>query len=724
MKDVGEQYEYLVASMKPSKRPSIPFYSTATGGRIDDANSLGPYYWRQNLESPVLFNDGIRQLVQERPDNNVFLEVGPHSALAGPLRQIFRALDVGPPYISALARDQDCVRTLLAAAGQLHLHSVNLDFRAVCPGSKVLTDLPTYAWNHEIKYWDESRLSRDWRLRPYANHDILGSRTTEGTDLEPTWRSILHLDDVPWIRDHMILQDVVFPAAGYVAMAGEAIRQVTKVSDFTVRGVVIGAAMVLGEGKNTDIMTHLSPARLTDTLDSSWYEFVITSHNGTSWLKHCVGQVRGGSEHQRMAPDIQDLPRKVESNKWYHAMGKVGLNYGPAFQGLRDLTTSGTDQTAVANMINPIASTESEYQIHPSTLDVCVQIFSTAVAQGLPRNFKTLAVPTAIEEVYVSRPDAAIKMEAHASRSARGAITGSGIATSDGKVVLDIKGLKMSPIEDDAEGEDSDPHAAVQLEWDLDIDFANTSSLIKPTTTPRELHVLIERLTLLCMIETARQLKGTSASQSHLVRFHSWLIDQTRRAQAGEYPLVPNPQHFATMDSNSRVSIITRTMEEIRAMGGALIVGIVKRVFDASAFIFRGETDPLELLTSDGALIQLYDFLALRWNLDSFLGLLRHSKPNLKVLEIGAGTGATSSIVLNGLISDSGERMYSSYAFTDISAGFFVAAKERFKDFHNVEYAVLDISKDPVEQGLEEGSFDFIVASNVSAIPTKLQAMS
>ena len=114
--------------------------------------------------------------------------------------------------------------------------------------------------------------------------------------------------------------------------------------------------------------------------------------------------------------------------------------------------------------------------------------------------------------------------------------------------------------------------------------------------------------------------------------------------------------------------------------------------------------------------MKLYGF-ADRWDLSPFLHLLRHSKPNMKVLEIGAGTGAATSIILDGLVNSSGERMYSTYTFSDLSAGFFISAKERFQDSQNVRYATLDISQDPVEQGFEEGSFDFIVAANVSGTP-------
>ena len=95
------------------------------------------------------------------------------------------------------------------------------------------------------------------------------------------------------------------------------------------------------------------------------------------------------------------------------------------------------------------------------------------------------------------------------------------------------------------------------------------------------------------------------------------------------------------------------------------------------------------------------------------------------MLEIGAGTGGTTTNMLLGLRSEFGERLYSKYSYTDISPGFFVAAKERFKDYGNIEFSVLDISKDPLEQGFEEGSYDSILAANVTIrLQTLAQGLS
>lgn len=299
MKDLGEAYENAIQYYISAKDPEVAFYSTVTGELISANELLSASYWRRNMESPVLFSSAAQSLLGNNSGDQVFVEIGPHSALQGSLRQIFQGRsESNSQYMSALVRNAPASKTMLQCVAQLFMRGFPIDFAAMAPG-RVLTDLAAYPWNHDAEYWDESRVSRDWRLRKFGHHDILGSRITDGAGLEPTWRNVLRVDEVPWIRDHQIASDVIFPAAGYVAMAGEGVRQVTGTADFTVRRVVVNAAFVLGESAAGEIVTSLRPLRLTDTLDSAWYEFSISSHNGTSWTKHCSGQVCEDSLIQR-----------------------------------------------------------------------------------------------------------------------------------------------------------------------------------------------------------------------------------------------------------------------------------------------------------------------------------------------------------------------------------------------------------------------------------------
>jgi SAM-dependent methyltransferase/acyl carrier protein len=80
----------------------------------------------------------------------------------------------------------------------------------------------------------------------------------------------------------------------------------------------------------------------------------------------------------------------------------------------------------------------------------------------------------------------------------------------------------------------------------------------------------------------------------------------------------------------------------------------------------------------------------------------------LSILEIGAGTGGTTSILLPELPA-----ARTRYVFTDVSRLFLVQGRQKFAEYDFVEYALLDIEKAPSEQGFPEHGFDLIVAANV-----------
>jgi acyl transferase domain-containing protein/SAM-dependent methyltransferase len=90
-------------------------------------------------------------------------------------------------------------------------------------------------------------------------------------------------------------------------------------------------------------------------------------------------------------------------------------------------------------------------------------------------------------------------------------------------------------------------------------------------------------------------------------------------------------------------------------------------------------------------------------------GFLRGRKSRaIAVLEIGAGTGGTTSALLPLLAG--GEAVY---YFTDVSDYFLNYAERKFAAYPFVQYGLLDIERNPEEQGYPASRFDVIVATNV-----------
>lgn len=717
MQSVGKLYRFHIGDTE-MKTSDIPFVSSVTGQRL--ASDLDAAYWQQNLESPVLFNSAVSAILDEIPQDLTFLEIGPHSALAGPLRQIFKAKAAKCEYLSTLTRGEDSEHSFLTALGNLHLKGSCIDFTSLSDDHRVLTDLPIYPWRHQEAYWNESRITKQWRLRKFLPHDLLGSRISEGNDLEPTWRNILRLDDVPWIRDHQIQADIVFPFVAYVATVSEAVRQIAggNITSVRLRHVYIGTAMVLHEGKDIEISTSLRPSRLTDFLDSDWYDFTICSFTGSVWTKHGTGQIKPNRDPLPPSRAIEDLPRPVSSVHWYEVFRKVGYRYGPAFKALYNISASPTSMTAAAEVKNQITPRDSLYFIHPTTLDCLVHLFSAAQSQGRSRYFKTLSLPIYMEDLHIGQcePDEPLKVKINSSKTLKGMIFGDISATAHGRTVFHADGVKLAPVESEELISNTDPHAGARLEWHPDIDLVDLDSLVgspgsfsKETVTTA---VLLETLGLLCMVETNQIAAGYAGESAYLKRYFAWIQDKVQIAQQGRHEILRDGKELAGLyhaDRLNRIQNIRTCLSSTEAAAASAALVRVLEVFRAG---FPGPSGPLEDLLMGNVLTDLYNSMQTGLEIfDNFLRVLSHSRPTLRVLEVGAGTGGATSSILSGLASN-GEQMYGQYYLTDISTGFFRPAKERFQQYSNIEYKLLDISQDPVDQGFITESFDLVFASN------------
>jgi len=87
--------------------------------------------------------------------------------------------------------------------------------------------------------------------------------------------------------------------------------------------------------------------------------------------------------------------------------------------------------------------------------------------------------------------------------------------------------------------------------------------------------------------------------------------------------------------------------------------------------------------------------------------LLEPGKP-LRILEVGAGFGSTAVHLLPLLPPEQ-----TTYIFSDISNFFLEKAKENFADYPFVRYGLLDLEKNPHEQGYEAHAFDIVIAATV-----------
>ena len=195
-------------------RTDVSMFSSVTGQFMD--RKCDSDYWQSNMVSPVLFKSAMEELIKGG-SANFLIEIGPSGALAEPIRQIKKTLGrqgAEIEYCAASVRGSDCVKAIFEVAGQaflsggsVNISRVNDDESSSAKQPLVVVDLPNYAWDHSIKYWHESDASRDWRFRKFPYHDLLGSKIIGTSWRAPSWKKIMRINDVNWLKDHMVASD-------------------------------------------------------------------------------------------------------------------------------------------------------------------------------------------------------------------------------------------------------------------------------------------------------------------------------------------------------------------------------------------------------------------------------------------------------------------------------------------------------------------------------------
>ena len=222
---LSKAYQNLNEDSLEWRQPRTMMISSVTGEEYKE-DYMPAQYWSDNLRSRVRFNSAIRTMGQTAglKDIGCILEIGPHSALAGPFRQICLANNFDQyKYIPTLVRKSDDSVQLLKTAGELFLQGVPLDtdeinrFGSSSEGSnfrkhggpRLLVDLPPYQWNYEKRFWAEPRFSHEQRHPKHPRHDLLGSRPLGLSENSLVWRNILRHRDIPWLKDHRVSSQLI-----------------------------------------------------------------------------------------------------------------------------------------------------------------------------------------------------------------------------------------------------------------------------------------------------------------------------------------------------------------------------------------------------------------------------------------------------------------------------------------------------------------------------------
>lgn len=761
MLPMAQEYIDQLQAILPVSAKSLTgalFASPVTGELITSAKALGPKHWARNMTKPVLFSRAFETMCFNSSDSStrdtnvdLIVEIGAHSTLAGPIRQIFKARNVEMPYVSCLKRPVDAVETMQDLACELLSRGCPVNLKSVnSPLERqqytFVIDLPTYPWNHTTRYWVEPRVSKEQRFKKFPPHELLGTPLNGINGLTPTWRNHLRLSEIEWLKEHQIDSTVVFPGAGYIAMAIEAVRLLTDPSEETIQGYrlrdidIMNALVIPDSVFGVETQLCLRQCSKREFEHEGWYEFELCSlGTGDAWIENCRGYVSAETGGGKKAATTRDAipPRddsyfaldaelsSIDIESLFASLRERGIYHGPQFQNLIDSRAAG--DRAITNFeIADIACREHDYVLHPTTLDSILQ----ASFSSLPKNMDkdSMVLPRSIRSLFVPqnlKRQGGDKLRAFSEliKSDKRGYTSNIMVVNDNSEqspsFLQMQDFFGQAVPRRASDATTEPGICSKSCWELDI-LHNVPAAIKNSLViPLKEHEIeqekkLVRASYYFIHDAVSDLKGQDpeAWAWHHKRFYSWMTAIVDQGEHGQ--LAPGSQ----MWSKASKGLKTMLADELSA--GNAAGRLTVRVGQKLASIVRGEIMPLELMMEGNLLNQFYmDHEALKTRSYSHVArvaeLYAVKNPGASVLEIGAGTGGATTTVLEafGARGDGSGSILGHYTFTDISPGFFEAAREKFAIWSSLmEFKRLDIEGDPLEQSFTPGSYDLIVAAS------------
>ncbi|WP_430541369.1 amino acid adenylation domain-containing protein [Streptomyces carpaticus] len=378
-----------LADLKP-QRAKLPLYLTAEPGAVAQGTELDAGYWWRNVREAVHFRAAVDRLLDD--GYGVFLEIGPHPVLAHSLRECCEARDADSVTLASIRRKADERERFTLSLAALHGMGFTLDWHALHPAGRTV-ELPRYPFRRD-RYWVEPPAVAQIRLG-HQDHPLLGRRTRGA---EPVWEVKLDAEAAPYLEDHRIQGTVLFPAAGYLEMAAQAMRALTGGADSTaaLADIELRKALFLPDGEPRTVQLSFSS-------DAAAFSIATV---GAEPTVHATGTVRAGQRRTLTAPlDTAAVRsravRHLAGPDCYAQLAALGYHYGPAFQGIEEVWIGEGEALARIRPPEGLGEDAAAHHMHPVLLDSCFQSLLTPqllTAPGDPEG-TGIRLPLSIAEV-------------------------------------------------------------------------------------------------------------------------------------------------------------------------------------------------------------------------------------------------------------------------------------------------------------------------------------
>ncbi len=612
--------------------------------------------------------------------------------------------------------------------------------------------------------WIADRDSRSTIHNPQstAKHPLLGRKLRSPLHIFETQLSLARLAMMDQHRAHGV---AVVPGVVFLEMALAAAAEVLGVQQCVLEDVVIHEAITLPENASRGVQLILAPE--ADHLSFQFFSNdAKDAEQADSWRLHASGKARRAKDETQSTPNetLEDIQARCGESSIAELIERVrarGIQVTERSQSISKLWRREGEALGLIEMNEAVHNEVSAYQLHPALFDTALQVLEAALPESSDSAHATYMLMGVERLEFFARPTE--RMWAHAvlqdGAPSSGEILKATAFLFDEKnePLAKLVGLQFKRVTAQAmlRTHDRQLHDWLyEVEWRAQ-PHASEQQLSAAEHFPKLAEIAREVQPKLAQIYDENNLKlydellpaldaacgayavqalqqlGWKFQRGRLFLLEDLMVQlrvQTRHRRLFERMLLMLAQDGVLVQRGAEWLVAhepatqeaSRDLNELLAKYPACAaeLTLTKRCGEGLAQALRGEIDPLQLLFPAGSLDdteRLYQEApvskAFNLILQNAVAAALKDLPRertLRVLEIGGGTGGTTTRVLPILPRDRTE-----YVFTDIGQLFLARATQKFKDYSFMRYQTLDISAELAPQGFAPHEFDLIIAANV-----------
>jgi acyl transferase domain-containing protein/NADPH:quinone reductase-like Zn-dependent oxidoreductase/NAD(P)-dependent dehydrogenase (short-subunit alcohol dehydrogenase family)/SAM-dependent methyltransferase/acyl carrier protein len=673
--------------------------------------------------------------------------------------------DENLPYLPSLGMEKEEWQVILTNIADLYGRGVRIDWQRFYAGyQRQLIDLPNYPFQRQ-RYWVDVDRKNSQRVSEQLDiHPLLGQQLNiaKSNNLYFEQQSC----NYPlYLLEHQVFTQVVLPGAAYLEIALAVGKKVLGWNNVCVKEVSFLQTCVL------DDIAKVIQVVLIPNAES--YEFEIVSAAENNWITHAIGELSFNQQNIK-STEICDFQEKqshcnqiTDIPDFYQKLKQVGIDYGESFQAINQLWY-GENQALAEIRLPPACQNRTDYIFHPVVLDACLQtiaaIFSNqpTPAVYLPIGLDNLQIWESVGENLWSW----VKLRC-VEQNSPVMIADIEIFNPEGKIIGFLNGLQLKTIEQQnllttTSSQDwrewlyevewrNQPHFIIQ-EREIG-DLLPSPEIIAQHLAPKfsellnqpeiqtyaELLPQLETLSIAYVVQVLQALGLTfapgenfseqqfikevgivrSALRSSASLSHEQLFSHLLQILASAGILQRHDDLWCVRKSPDLES---PQIQQVRLRAKYALAMAELKLLERCAThlveILQGKCQPLQVLFPSGdltTLTQLYQDSPGAKVMNTLvqqavIAAIEKLPPGktIRIIEIGGGTGGTTASLLPQLVNYSVE-----YIFTDISPLFLTKAQQQFSEYPFVSYQSLNIEHTISSQGLNNNSFDIVIAANV-----------